>query len=505
MNAAYTNSMRNIFAVSSLFLALSILPACKIAPSTGSGSNPGDGGPSSPNNGSPSDSPSGTDSGNPGSASDLVSANTSDAKTLFLSTEIAESSARSLFRTTEVISNLVLKKVTATGEVKKIQFFSKGDVLQSDFRVLKMKDYGSGYIGVQVERTTSGNFSFEQNTQNLLLAVESGRLFALKTDIDDIFIKQSKIYVLDRNKSQLMKGELGFEGDIALTPVNNPAYDPINKAYDLYVSNIDINHPNNLPFLIDENETIAATANGSTYTLFLANGEAPVHTGCGKDCLLPIGGEGPIGLIYGSTGRLIQVNTGSYMDYNQPRPMTIFTYAIAREIEFIKNSPFIQSTHPEEDHTHERGSYIYPKTNYTVFDRARYYPYNKGFYFSADDGLGGITMTWHDMTSLTSIPAVNSETPPPTIAGSKIFWKLPATSPQNSKIQFLDFANPTEAVQTFVEDTSILDFKVVGGTVIYTKYMNATQVSTYQVRSAGGLKILISSSDIGVSSIVEVK
>jgi hypothetical protein len=115
-------------------------------------------------------------------------------------------------------------------------------------------------------------------------------------------------------------------------------------------------------------------------------------------------------------------------------------------------------------------------TNYTMNSFERYYLSPTGFLRTADDGSGGLTMTWTNL-NLSALPRSsggNSTVNTVFIEGNQVYYRVG----RDISVQTLQGGSTASAFHTASED--ILNFSVVGTDVLYS-----TASGTYKVSGAG--------------------
>ena len=134
---------------------------------------------------------------------------------------------------------------------------------------------------------------------------------------------------------------------------------------------------------------------------------------------------------------------------------------------------------------------VLPATTYGLFTRSRYLPLSSGFFTMSGVPGGGISLAWtpKDLSGL----AGNYD---PVISGEYGYWRA---GDYIFRIRF-DADSPSELVVT---TPNLIGWNVVGGAVVFTKFLSGTNVGTFRVSTPGAAPELVLSSDMAVRQIVE--
>lgn len=273
---------------------------------------------------------------------------------------------------------------------------------------------------------------------------------------------------------------------IAARPMSDPRSDPITVWPEFYVDG-------------DRDVVLRTSGTGYAWETFFHDDAAPVKSpGSFTFSVCPSVGNqlGQLASVYGEDGALyvfcvegVPLKGSAYTDY--------LRYFVQR-VDFTSTG--ISLVDPVEVRTVAcpaaswgivcSESRIDAKTPYGLQSRSRFVPLSTGFFTMLPVLGGGISISWTNET----FPFMVS----PRVAGSFMYWK------DHDTIRRIAFA-PGAAPQEVTTATNIIDFQVAHGIVFFTRYETGTSVGTYEVKTPGAAAVKLTSDDLRIQQIVELR
>jgi hypothetical protein len=208
------------------------------------------------------------------------------------------------------------------------------------------------------------------------------------------------------------------------------------------------------------------------------------------------GYAGSLANVYGEDGNLYSVCIDDVPD-PEGSTTTRFLEYFARTVRFTDAGPAFVDAEPVRSVTCTgpyAGAITCPETrlalqgSYNLNARNRKLLLTSGFFTMTPVTGGGISLAWTDLP----LPAFTA------LSGSYGYWQ------SGDSVERL----PLEAGATpevMVATPNLISWQVVGGSVVFTKYLTGTAIGTYRVDSPGMDPELVSSSDMQVQQIVELE
>jgi hypothetical protein len=375
-----------------------------------------------------------------------------------------------------------LIKVNQDGTLQGVSFTDE-DGNPVAVEVTSLQSLSQDYLAVELMNGNDLAYKFA------LLRIPDGKLFDISGMApDSAQIKGSYLFAVGASDAG---GERDVMYEVELSsmrarPMNNPTYDPISPPFD-------VDHQGNV-------RTLFRSGNGGEKILFHDNSPPVVDTWDSWEALpIPFcetGGPGAtLAKVDGEDDHLYVVCLGGHPD---PGGLTTTTYQdyFVREVSFTSAGTQVSDQAPARS-TMCTGPYpgaiVCPEskltvsTPYRIHDRSRYLPLTSGFFVTSAVPAGGITLAWTDK----ALPPITL------ISGDYGYWR---SGDIVSRIRFT-----ADAVAEVVVNTpNLIDYKVAGGSVVFTKYLTGTNIGTYRVTALGATPELLLSDDMQVQQIVEL-
>jgi hypothetical protein len=388
-----------------------------------------------------------------------------------------------------------LYQVLQDGSFEKVPF-TKSDGTEVTVRVNNLKYLSDTYIALNIQVTPTDVKESDTSTssddyapRNIIIEKSTGTIYDFKNYVlfsqisgyfSDPLMLDGYLYVLS-GKENMPDGTL-CKIDMTTktsTPMNNPAYLSVARFY----------HVANGDFLVFNNGTTAIQ-------LLLHDGSAPMNINSDQYSQLTemtsMGGGDWIGLVYGTDGKLYDVDC----DYVQDSTGTGSDKFVFKYLSFSSGSTGLTITSSTicefpVAYTPENTTYTFDSYD-GLFDRNRVIVCRGGYLVMTPKTGGGFSFTYgaKDLTSLlTKIIAWN---------GTKAYYT--ETVSGVSVLKCWDIASGNDPI-TVISDQNVNTLWMVGSELYYTVYASATTVQTWKM-TASGTKSKVSDSSMNISDIV---
>jgi hypothetical protein len=379
--------------------------------------------------------------------------------------------------------------VDPTGAVSTV-VFRDADSHPVAVNVTGVESLGDGFFAVEL----SWSDGTTTHPIEALWRTSDGRLFDLSAyNLSDAQLKGNDLYVLSTASNASSSYTLyhvdvaSLDATLVATPMNNPAYDPLNYS---------------APLMLVDGDGDVMVQTGATsswdYKLFFHDNTAPRAQAMSSGLTFcPTGGQsGQLAAVYGEDGLLYVLCVSDLPDLVDP--LVRYLRYDVRKVDFTSSGPVTfdpvvlrtttcSGATPQTITCPE--SRLSPTTPYGLQSRARYVPLTSGYFTMSPITGGGVSLTW----TAKALPTMTS----PLLSGSFLYWK------ESDTIRRIRFT-PGSTTEDMVTVTGIIGFKVANGVVIYTRYDSGTSIGTYEVTAPGVAPVRLMSDDMQVQHIVEL-
>ncbi len=402
-----------------------------------------------------------------------------------------------------------LMQITASGEIAQVTFQSaEGEPVE--ISVSSLFRVGSDFVAIAFSVQSSEEnpqpggdtkpLSFQEVTpptgaQQALLRLQDGVLF----DISGYPIETAQVR---GNNVFLIRDQTLYRIDLetlTATPMNNPSFDAL-ESYHPMGWRAAHEAERLYRFLADGAGTVAIIKPGESTVLklFYADNRPPV-TGAPID--LPpdesaLGSESRYALIYGADGAyhaFVRYYAGNCAD----PPMCTQTVAPG---EYWRRYAFSGTgvTHTDAligDNVAD-GTFINFENNAALESSSRFVVFSNGFYSLSLDASGTPAATW----TAKALPATVATTllSDRHLSGNFVYWRV-ASSVRRIEL------SAASVEEILVDEPGLLDYELIEGDLVYTKYITATNIGTFRIRAGETTATQIADSNMNVSQIVELE
>lgn len=409
-------------------------------------------------------------------------------KALFLSNPPSSSGQSKMdLATCRAASNgKCMKQINQDDMVEDVEFQDK-DNNTVPVIVSELSPIGNNYFYAEISK--------DENSENLkgLIRISDGKIFDITNYASDFYPINGQ-----RNTNMQIEGDYLYSyypddkviykinlNDLTASAINNPLVDEIWESSTFCPNgwcyqNIGIFHQ----FLLSNGFVFSETQSGNK--IFTPDNSAPVAINYN---IIDTGGGTVPGLVKGEDGFIYQIkSTNSSLSCGSTTLVCLIKY------EFT-NSGIVKTFQGVDNNVTSYSNFRPAKSSYKINDRNRYVLFTNGFYQMTPITNGGVNLNFTSK-DLSGIPDGTGNNYP-IISGNYVFWK------SGSIIYRLELTN-SSIPEVFINDSNIIKFEIISGSIVYTKYISGTNIGTYQVSTPGGSSLLLESSDMEVEQIVEL-
>ncbi len=372
-----------------------------------------------------------------------------------------------------------LMELLNNGTMQVVQFKDK-DGNQVNCTVMDVFQFNDSYVGLI--------YATDEGLHDVIAELATGKLL----DFSAYLLEYAQIFgdtlVVPENSFTLWRINIPSRTAVA---ANNPVYLPIYSGGGIrttYGAYEGVNRQTG--FLVDSNLNILASSASGPYLLFADNTPpkgllAPSDGALGYDGVSKSNYSavfnGPDGSLY-----LIWFDRPYGTDHMKLSKFTFDTTGVhTNEITIDTGSVSVE---------------VQPHRNsYSFQTYSRFIPCKDGYLRTYDDGAGKLAYEYVPITSMPTLPYTYGWDPHgfPLVSSDYVFWR------SGNEIWRFKFSPGSSAEKMASLDSTLIWFEAVKGVLFFAKYKSSTAVETFRVDSPLANPVLVQSSDMAITSIVE--